>query len=232
MLTIIAGEDTVQSRKKLQDLKEQYKTKGFAIGNVAAQDVPDLLKSAEGVVNLFGEESIYVVEKLSGKYKGRAKTPFKQAVQDIAKHSTIHLIDWESSKSAYELSALKRIATTFSESKPPKGIFELLDACIPGNLSGFLQAVETVSQTQDSGFIYAMLCKHVRKLILAAGDKLDSKTSPWQRGKLKSQASMWDTNKLMKFYEGLAGIDMSMKTSSTRYDLQGSIELLVCYYLK
>lgn len=232
MLTIVAGEDSISSRKKLQELKEKYKTEGYSIESTAPADVPELVKTAEGVTNLFGQESIYVVEKLSSKYKGREKTAFKEAVQEIAQSTTIHLIDWESAKSAYELSALKRISTSFFEAKPQKGIFELLDACVPGNLSEFLNSVDQVNKTQDMGFIYALLCKHVRKLILASENALDSKTAPWQRGKLKTQAGTWDQIKLVKFYENLARIDISMKTSSTPYDLRGSVELLVCYYLK
>lgn len=232
MLTIIAGEDSIVSRNKLQSHKEKYKNENYSIQDVSASNVPDLLKNAEGVTDLFGQESIYVVETLSSKYKGREKTPFKEAVQDIARSTSIHLIDWESGKSAYEVSGLKRISTAFFEAKPEKSIFELLDACVPGNLSPFLNSVDQVSKTQDIGFIYALLCRHVRKLILASENALDSKTAPWQRGKLKSQASVWDQLNLVKFYEGLARIDISMKTSSTPYDLRGSIELLVCYYLK
>lgn len=232
MLTLICGEDSVASRQKLQELKEKYKAQGYSINEVSAGDVPDLLSNAEGVTNLFGQESIYIVEKLSSKYKGRTKTPFKEAVQEIAKSTSIHLIDWESGKSAYELSALKRISTAFYEAKPSQSIFQLLDNCYPGNLKSFLRSIDEVNKTQDIGFIYALICKHVRKLILAQADALDNKTPPWQRGKLKTQASQWDEKSLIKFYEGLARIDISMKTSSTSYDLRASLELLVCYYLK
>lgn len=232
MLTIIAGEDTVVSRQKLQELREQYKKKGYSIDQVPVVEIPELLKNAEGVTNLFGQASVYIVENVSSKYKGRAKTPFKEAVQELAKSQSIHLIDWEDGKSAYDLSSLKKIATTFYEAKPAKNIFELLDACYPGNLTQFLQALEIVNQSQDIGFIYALLYKHIRKLILTAEGIADSKTPPWQRGKLTYQAQKWDKNKLIKFYEGLARIDISMKTSSTTYNLRESIELLVCYYLK
>ena len=232
MLTIIAGEDSITSRQKLQELKEQYKQKGYSIEAVSVSDIPDLLKNADGVTNLFGQEAIYVTENASSKYKGRTKTPYKEAIQLIAKSTSIHLIDWESGKSAYDLSSFKKIATSFYEAKPAKNIFELLDACYPGNLVEFLKALAVVNATQDIGFIYILLCRHVRKLYLAAEGISDMKTPPWQRGKLTFQAKKWDPKKLMKFYEGLARIDVSMKTSSTPYDLKESIELLVCYYLK
>ncbi|QQS43628.1 hypothetical protein IPM65_05780 [Candidatus Roizmanbacteria bacterium] len=232
MLTIIAGEDTIRSREKLQELKEQYKQKGYSIDLVAIADIPDLLKNADGVTNLFGQESVYITENASSKYKGRAKTPYKDAVQQIAKSSVIHLIDWEEGKSSYDLATIKKIATTFYEAKPEKTIFELLDACYPGNLEDFLRSLEIVNASQDMGFIYALLCRHVRKLYLASEGIIDTKTPPWQRGRISFQAKKWDTQKLMKFYEGLARIDTSMKTNTTPYDLKKSVELLVCYYLK
>lgn len=232
MLTIIAGEDTATSRQKLQELKEQYRQKGYSIDVVSTADIPDLLKNADGVTNLFGQESIYIAENVSSKYKGRAKTPYKEAVQLIAKSNSIHLIDWEEGKSAYDLTTIKKIATTFYEAKPPKNIFELLDACFPGNLDSFLKTLAIVNTSQDIGFIYALLCRHVRKLYLASEGIIDSKTPPWQRGKLSFQAKKWDPKKLQKYYEGLARIDISMKTNTTPYDLRESIELLVCYYLK
>jgi len=232
MLTIIAGEDTVTSRHKLQELKEQYRKKGYSIDVVSTADIPDLLKNAEGVTNLFGQESMYIADNASSKYKGRAKTPYKEAIQEIAKSDSIHLIDWEEGKSAYDLTTIKKIATTFYEAKPPKNIFELLDACIPGNLNDFLKALAIVNTSQDIGFIYALLCRHVRKLHLASEGIIDTKTPPWQRGKLSLQSKKWDPKKLQKFYEGLARIDISMKTNTTPYDLRESIELLVCYYLK
>lgn len=232
MLTIIAGEDTIQSRQKLQELKEQYRKKGYSIDHVTISEIADLLKTADGVTNLFGQESIYITENASSKYKGRAKTPYKEAVQEIAKSTSINLIDWEEGKSAYDLTTIKKIATSFYEAKPEKSIFELLDACYPGNLSEFLKSLVIVNSSQDIGFIYALLCRHVRKLYLTSEGVADTKTPPWQRGKLSFQAKKWDTMKLMKFYEGLARIDTSMKTSSTPYDLRKSLELLVCYYLK
>lgn len=232
MLTIIAGEDTIRSREKLQELKEQYKQKGYSIDLVAVADIPDLLKNADGVTNLFGQESVYMTENASSKYKGRAKSPYKDAIQQIAKSSSIILIDWEDCKSAYDLATVKKIATTFYEAKPAKTIFELLDACYPGNLAEFLRSLEIVHASQDMGFIYALLCRHVRKLYLASQGIIDTKTPPWQRGKLAFQAKKWDSQNLMKFYEGLARIDISMKTSSTPFDLKQSVELLVCYYLK
>lgn len=232
MLTVIAGENVVSSRQKLLDLKSKYLEKGYEVSEISVDNVESLLNDYDGVMNLFGQEPVYIVENLAKKYKGRAKTTFKEAVQNIAKKQTLHLISWEEGKSAYEISGLKRIASTFDEHKLDQNIFGLLENCYPKNLNIFLKDLEKVEKTQDAGFIYAMLCKHVRKLLLAKEDFFDKKTAPWQKSRIKSQSEKWEKKLLTNFYEGLCKIDRSIKTNSTTYDLKQSMEYLICYYLK
>jgi len=232
MLTVIAGEDSITSRSKLQSLKKTFGEKGYAITDTTVSNLEEILKDSSGVRDLFGKQSVYFVEGISQKYKGREKTPFKETVQHIANEKGIHVIDWENGKSAYELSGLKRIATTFDEYKPGKNVFQLLEVCTPGNLKIFIDTFAIVSKTQDITFIYALLWKHVRKLIQAKNNTLESSIPSWQAQKLSFQADRWDTKTLVSFYEKLAGIDVSIKTNQTTYDLKESIELLVCYYLK
>ncbi len=232
MLTIICGEDIAASREKLQTIKQSYKTKGFNVKDVAASELPDILKSNEGVIDLFGQESVYAVENLSSLYKGRGKSEFKTAVDELSKNAKLHIIAWENGKSAYELSTLKKLTSSFYEAKPGQTIFELLDIAVPGKINHFIKTLHQVHQTQDIMFIYTLLWRHIRKLILAAEGAFDKKTAPWQRGKLQAQARAWQKEKLVSFYEGLAKIDVGMKTSSSTFDIRESIEILACYYLK
>lgn len=232
MLTVICGEDTVASRNHLQQLKAQFKQKGYSIQNTTVSELPDILKSNEGVVDLFGQESVYIVENVSSKYKGRGKTDFKTAVDALGQSDKFHVVDWESGKSAYELSALKKKASTFQEFKPSQNIFQLLDACYPHNLKPFIRILTEVAETQEDMFIYTLLWRHVRKLIQARENKLDSKTPPWQRGKLTAQANSWSQKTLVNFYEGLVKIDRGMKTNTSTFSIRESIEILACYYLK
>lgn len=232
MLTIICGEDVAASREKLRVLKQDYRTKGFLVQDVQIAELPEILKSNEGVTDLFGQESVYVVENLSSRYKGRGKSDFKTAVENLSKHKTLHIIDWENGRSAYELTTLKKLTTQFYESKPQQSIFSLLEIAIPGSVKPFISTLRGVHETQDSMFIYTLLWRHIRKLILAAEGIYDKKTAPWQRGKLQAQANRWQKDKLVSFYEGLAKIDFGMKTSSSTFDIRESIEILACYYLK
>jgi hypothetical protein len=232
MLTIICGEDIPAARQQLVSLKEKYKEKGYAIRQIPLNELPQIYKSSQGVVDLFGQESVYFVDNISSKYKGRGKNEFKDTIADISKNPTTHIVSWEEGKSAYDLSTIKKLATTFDEYKPSRTIFQLLDDCYPGNLKTFLSSLEIVSTSQDILFVYTLLWRHIRKLLLANEHIFDKSIQSWQKPKLIQQANMWDNKKLIYFYEGLIRIDQGMKTSSSTFDMKESIEILACYYLR
>ncbi|HRN70769.1 MAG TPA: hypothetical protein PLS49_06335 [Candidatus Woesebacteria bacterium] len=232
MLTIICGEDIPAARNNLVSLKDQYKNKGYAIAYVALNELPQVYKSSQGVVDLFGQQSVYFIDDISSKYKGRGKNEFKDTIVEISKNPNIHVVSWEEGKSAYDLSTIKKIASTFLEHKPAKTVFQLLDACYPGNLKEFLSSLELVTTSQDSMFVYTLLWRHMRKLILAQENIYDKTVLPWQKANISRQAQMWDKKKLLGFYEGLIRIDHGMKTSTSTFDLKESIEILACYYLR
>lgn len=231
MLTVICGEDVIASRQYLQSLKENYKKKNYFIQTIAPNQIEEVYKNTEGVISLFGQPKAYIVQNLSTKYSKRSSPALAKIIEELATNKEIVIIDWEEEKSAYLLTTLKKIATEFKEFKPQKTIFQLLDACYPNNRKDFLKSLQVVNQTQEPTFIFAMLCKHIRNLILAKENVLDSKISPWQKTNLSKQAQLWNVDKLISFYEGLARIDISIKTSATPFDLKESLDILACYYL-
>lgn len=232
MLTIVCGEDIGTARNHFLKLKDDYKKKGFSLQDIDTSTLPDLYKNSQGVVDLFGRESIFVTNNLSAQYKGRTKTEMKDIIQKISSDTKFHILDWEGGKSAYDLTTIKKITSGFYEFKLSKSIFELLDATYPGNLKSFLRTLETISASQDIIFIYTLLWRHVRKLILAQKNIFDNKTQPWQRGRIQAQSNNWKENALLNFYNGLIRIDHGMKTGSSTFDVKESIEILGCYYLK
>lgn len=229
MLTVICGEDITPSRQHFSSLKEYYEKKNFEVKHIVPSELEEIYKNSEGVISLFGQHSAYFVDKLSTFISRKKKSTFETMFKELVVNKDIHIIDWEE-KSAYELTSIKKLASEFKEFKPEKSIFQLMDTCYPGNLKGFLKSVETVNQTQDDLFIFAMLCKHIRGLILAKENALGT-MSPWQKKHILTQAKMWNMDTLIGFYEGLAKIDMSLKTSGTPFTVKKSLDILACYYL-
>lgn len=230
MLAIFCGEDTVSARKSLLGFIDNMKKQSHTLVEVDYSEIPQLA-NAEIISNLFGEQAIYQITHLSKKYKGRTKTPFKDAVQTIAMRKDLTLISWERDIPAFKLTSLKRIATSFEEHKPEKSIFELLDSFKPGNLTQVLRVLTVVAKTQEEGFMYAMICKHIKKLIQIRAGETPQGLPPWQKAKLLAQAQAWDEKKLILFYYGLTKIDLSLKSHSGPFSLLESLEILACHYV-
>lgn len=227
MLTIICGEDTMASRQHFQKLKDQYKTEGYELCLIQKADPETLRIQTSETNSLFSEKRTFFSEHLV-KFLKRSKSKEVLAqIQTIMKSDIIWL-DWEQ-YSAREITNPK--GATIKEFKPSSSIFKLLDECYPGNLKQFMNDTAAVLESQEDGFIYAMLCKHIRGLILAKANSLPANTSPWQRGKLSTLARLWPEEKLIAFYEGLSRIDVSVKTSSSPYGIKKSLDILSCYLL-
>ncbi|NTU47080.1 hypothetical protein HGA88_05630 [Candidatus Roizmanbacteria bacterium] len=229
MLTIICGEDSIASRAYLSQLKVQYQSKQYEIQSVAPSELETVYKSAEGTLTLFGAPIIYVVENLQKAYTRSKKGTFAQIIQELAKNPEIEVIDWEEGKSQRDVS-LSKLGTA-KEFKPEKSIFQLLDLCYPGNKVVFTKTLEKVANTQDEGFIFAMLARHIRTLVLAFSEALPSSIPSWQRAKLYGQAKKWDGKKLVEYYEALAKIDSGLKSSSNVHGYKNSLDILSVYYL-
>lgn len=237
MLTIICGEDIVGSRNYLSQIKKEYSEKGEEITNLTSQDVPNILKWQGDNLNLFTSKLIFVTEHLEASIirkrgkKSAQKSPVKtmeDIVNEIAGRKDIELIDWEE-KAGRDIK-LKATAKV-KEFKPSKSIFKLLEACVPGNLSTFLQTLSTIAESQDETFIFIMLYRYIRTLLLAY-DGIYAKTiQSWQMHNLSSQAKLWPREKLLGLYEGLYRIEYSTKSGTNPYGIRKSLEILACYYL-
>lgn len=229
MLLTVCGEDTGASRNYISQLKQEYKKKDYEILNIAAKDIEEQYKNDMSAGTLFSLKKVLFLDNLS-QYAARKRDKiFLEMMAAIQSDKELDVINWEGNKTARDLNA--KVYGTIKEFKPSESIFSLLEACYPGNFPQFIAALHSVSTYQEEGFIFAMLCKHIRSLILASANALPATVMAWQKSKLTAQANRWNEKKLIAFYEGLARIDAGLKTSSNVYGLTASIELLICYFM-
>ena len=105
-----------------------------------------------------------------------------------------------------------------------------MDACYPGNLKQFVSNLKIISELTEDIFIFIMLARHMRKILITKlGEKLP-KLMSWQIAKLSNQAKYWKLENLINFYQGLHRIDVNAKTNSP-YSIKESLDILACYYL-
>lgn len=229
MLQIICGEDSAASRNYFHQLKSEYKKKGYEIKLVPASDVEELPKWILESPSLFAPQTLYVTENLIRKLKQKKSKELYSRVDEAAASGDVIWIDWENDLGARDITTLKHHKV--KEFKPSESIFGYLEKCYPGNLKGFVESGDKLLDTVEEGFIFAMLSKHIRTLLLIQNNATPKTVQAWQAGKLRSQASRWKPEKLVSFYAGLARIDVSLKTSSNMHGIKKSVDILACYYL-
>ena len=233
MLYIYCGEDTIAARLAYTKEIEKYRSTLAEIVTISASSLVEMNKGIANNLNLFSTQTVFSVENLE-KFGFKKSTKTKEdvvyeAIFSIAQNRSVILLDFEEGKQARQLK-LKDLATVF-ESKPATSIFNLVEECIPGNKDGFIQSLRIVCQTQDEQFVFIMLYRQIRQLVLALTNGLSGKLSPWQKTKILGQAKKWEKEHLVNFYSGLIKIETGSKTNSNPFGIHKSIEILACHYL-
>lgn len=232
MLYIYCGEDTTTSRALYIKEVEKYRLKGAEVVSIHASAIVEVERGIANNLSLFGTQIVFCLENLEKfGFKKSTKTKTDQtydAIASLTENKNVIILDFEDGKQGRQLK-LKDLALV-KESKPSTTIFKLLDECIPGNKDLFIHSLRTVCQTQDEMFVFIMIYRHIRQLILT-GNGDTAKLPPWQKYKIIGQAKKWDTKKLMDFYSGLIKIEINSKTSSNPFGVRKSIEILAVHYL-
>lgn len=233
MITIFCGEDTVASRSLYTQAIEKYRLNQTEIMSLQPAAVADVYKGLSDSLNLFSNQMVFVVENLE-KYSFKKSTKAKkdtmyEVLLKLSSDKSITVLDFEDGKQGRQLK-LKDLATVH-ESKPSTTIFKLLDECFPKNKEMFISSLRHVCETQDEMFVFVMLFRHVRQLVLASQESLPMNIPPWQKYKILGQAKKWNPTGLLNFYSGLIKIEINSKTSSNPYGIKNSLEILACHYL-
>lgn len=228
MLTIICGEDSISSRNYFLDQQKLFAQKGYEIVNVDYRLVLELDESEASSASLFTQKRVFFTSSLNKKVLKKLNSKTERKIKEIIISKEIQVFDWEEETSARDLKSIKGIV--IKELKPSQTIFKLLDSCYPGNLKQFISSLKTISESTEDIFIFIMLARHMRNiLIIKLGEKLP-KLMSWQIAKLSNQAKYWRLENLINFYQGLHRIDVNSKTSSP-YSIKKSLDILACFYL-
>jgi len=230
MLTIICGEDSITSRNYFVDQQKLLKEKDFEIVNVDYHQVLELDETGSSESSLFTTKRAYFTNSLNKKVFKKISERNEKKIKGLIASKEIQIFDWEEETSARDLKSIKEIV--IKELKPSQTIFKLLDSCYPGNLKTFISTLSTVSESTEDIFIFIMLARHLRNILITKMGEKIPKLMSWQIGKLANQAKYWDEKNLINFYQGLHRIDVNSKTNGTPFSVKKSLDILACYYLK
>jgi len=229
MLTIICGEDSIASRNYFIEQQKLFKEKNFEVVDLDHRQILEMDETGASESSLFSTKRIYFTNSLNKKVLKKLNSKTEKKIKDIIASKEVQVYDWEEDTSARDLKSIKGIVV--KEFKPSQNIFKLLDSCYPGNLNTFLENLNGLSGLTEDIFIFIMLARHMRNiLIVKTGEKIP-KLMSWQIAKLSNQAKFWDLKNLLNFYEGLHRVDVNSKTNGTPFSVKKSLDILACYYL-
>ena len=164
MLTIICGENSISSRNYFLDQQKIFAEKGFEIADIDVKQVLELDDSQASSVSLFSQKRVYFTTSLNKKILKKLNFKSEKKIKDIINSKVIQLFDWEEETSSRDLKSIKGIV--IKELKPSQTIFKLLDACYPGNLKQFIFILKTISESTEDIFIFIMLARHMRNILI------------------------------------------------------------------
>lgn len=217
------------ARNYFLNLKKNYLKENCEVKNINADELSEIHRWLADSPSLFSQKRAYFIENLNKKINKKTNLKYTAIIEKLIKDKELMIVDWENGLTARELKISQGI--TIKEFKLPQNIFQLLDACSPSNLKKFLSIFNSLPEDIEAPFIFTMLHRHLKKLILIKNKISPPKLVSWQIKKLENQAKFWPTNQLISFYEALYRLDVAIKTSKSPYSLRQSLDLLVCYYL-
>ncbi|MBI5127155.1 hypothetical protein HZA76_01740 [Candidatus Roizmanbacteria bacterium] len=229
MLTIVCGEDSTASRDYYSSLKKNYESKKIQIIEIPASDLENIPSWMGESQSLFSQNKVFFTSNINKRLSRKLNLKINKIIEQIIKDKSVEVVDWEEEISARELKF--PIGGIIKELKPSQNIFKLQDALYPGNLKNFLVILNQLTETVDENFVFIMIIRHLKNLLLVKSNQISSKLQSWQIVKLKNQASKWQLNNLVSFYDSFHKIDLSQKTSTNPYSLKKSLDILACYYL-
>lgn len=220
---VYCGEDIVSSRKAFLEDLQGLKLRDFELIRVQGKDFEkNFAVLAIESPSLFGQNKALAIESFLSGQKSEEKEKIIEYLGGVADFPVIFWEGKEFTKAEQEKFPANFV---FKLYKIPQTLFSFLDSLTPGegfnNLSNFEKTLKTV----DALFLFQMLIRQFRLLIMSREDLV--KLAPWQKAKLKKQASLFDEKHLFFLHKRLLKIDFQQKTSSSPFDLKASLELFV-----
>lgn len=227
MITLICGEDNSASRLYFASEISKFKSKGFEPKQILSENLKYLVNGHEDY-SLFGSRTIYTNENIQKAYT-RNKPKLNALLNTLNKNKELNILIWIDSVSKRDLGITAVI--NVKEFRPDKNIFKLLESCYPTNLKNFVYTLNEIKTKNNDFFIFLMLSRHIKKLLLYQLGIKQSNIQQWQEIKLDQQQKNWKKEKLIDYYDKLIGIDSMIKLGKSPYGIFAYIETLSAYYL-
>lgn len=221
MITILHGDNIVQSRKTLVEIISSAKNNNKKVVRLDAKKLilPDLEQTL-GSDNLFGESKIIIIEALHSLARSKKRTAFITLIAN----SQSEIVLWE--KKAITASNLKAFSkANVKNFKLTNTLFSWLDSLQSGQTPK-LKMFHIAIKNNGEQMCLAMLSRQIR-LLIQAKENQKIKGPPFMISKLKRQVQSFNLNKLTQILQQLYQIDKEFKTSQNQLSVSKTLDLLL-----
>jgi len=223
-ILVYSGDDIVSSRKAFLDYLEGLQCNDFELVRTNGKDLTEeALELYFSPTSLFGQKKTLAIENLLLGSKSKEK---EKIIKKIAKEKDCDILIWEGKEISKTDQKKYPANFIFRNFKLPQVLFNFLDSLSPEKTKENLDFFHRVIEEVDPAFVFLMVIRQFRYLILASENEL-SGMPPWQSGKFFHQTKLFNKEKLLKIYERLLEIDYRQKTSQTIKDLVFELDLLL-----
>ncbi len=220
---VFSGEDIISSRKAFLEHLESLKSEDCEVVRLTGKELTqESLALLSAPNSLFGQKRALAIEGLLSGTKSKEKEKTIQAVALL----DCSIVLWEN-KDFSKADQIKYPNFIFKNFKLPQVLFTFLDSLAPGQIENNLSLFRDTLSGTDANFLFLMLIRQIRLLILASDKKDLLKLAPWQKSKLQKQAKRFSLDRLREINEKLLLIDFNQKTSQAPFPLQNQLELLL-----
>lgn len=224
MIYILHGDDAVSSRKRATELFKNVSTTVSLDGkNLKEEEIAQSLVTQ----SLFGESYGVLIDNFL--LKNKQKKDIEKLLNSREWDTLV--VFWESDKIRKNLTFAFKQAKV-EEFKLPQNYFAFLDNLVPRSGRKQFTLYQSLLATYAAEQIFYALVKRVRALkIIKEGKESELKETagfaPWQLSRLKSQAALWQDDKLDTFYKKLFQIEVNLKSGGLSMPLTKHLDILI-----
>lgn len=206
-ILVIHGDYTVKSLDRLSEIIKISKEKGWEIIRVSDDEKFNISERLSGR-SLFASKVLYVIDN----FKKITTSDLNWIKKNNEKLDGFLVVYHTGIISKTALNKFPK-GYKHEEFTLPKLIWKFFDSIYPNNAKQCLTILHEVVKTEPLEFVFHLLARHIRDLYWLSIDPKGLDYQPWRIGKLKSQASRFEVNKLKQLINKLAQLDIDVKTS-------------------
>jgi len=224
MIYLFHGDHHLKSRNLLNQKIKNFKEENREVIRLSLGFKIEDLKQALESASLFGQEKAVILENFFSKKDNNQKEIASYLLTQ--KDLLPELVIWEGREIPSRL--LKKLPPSWQILlfKTPRLIFKFLDSLKMSTPQQNLTIFKECLKNEEAELVFYMLIRQTKLLILAKEDLLE-KMAPWQKSKLKRQASSFTLKELLSLHRKLLEIDLKIKTGKTLMPLNCHLDLLI-----